>query len=124
MRKALQKIQKVEINSFIDKFVKARQKYFTQGQEWLEAELAEEKIYVSVNEKQLEAELDELVRNSLKHSTAVSLEMRIQVKKAMTGAKICYTDNGAGTWRNRSLLVTDRLDGRLDDEKNWGVQIA
>ena len=46
MRKILQRNEKVELNSFIDEFVKARQKYFTPGQEWLEAELAEEKISV------------------------------------------------------------------------------
>lgn len=38
MRKILQRNEKVELNSFIDEFVKARQKYFTPGQEWLEAE--------------------------------------------------------------------------------------
>lgn len=44
MRKILQRNEKVELNSFIEEFVKIRQKYFTPGQEWLEAELAEEKI--------------------------------------------------------------------------------
>ena len=29
MKKALAKIQKTEINTYIDEFVKARQKYFT-----------------------------------------------------------------------------------------------
>ena len=46
MRKILQRNEKVELNSFIEEFVKIRQKYFTPGQEWLEAELAEEKISV------------------------------------------------------------------------------
>ena len=32
MRKILQRNEKVELNSFIDEFVKARQKYFTPGQ--------------------------------------------------------------------------------------------
>ena len=41
MRKILQRNEKVELNSFIEEFVKIRQKYFTPGQEWLEAELAE-----------------------------------------------------------------------------------
>ncbi len=31
MRKILQRNEKVELNSFIDEFVKARQKYFTPG---------------------------------------------------------------------------------------------
>ena len=44
----------MELNSFIDEFVKARQKYFTPGQEWLEAELAEEKISVYMDKAQLE----------------------------------------------------------------------
>ena len=33
MRKILQRNEKVELNSFIDEFVKARQKYFIPGQE-------------------------------------------------------------------------------------------
>ena len=32
MRKILQRNEKVELNSFIDEFVMARQKYFTPGQ--------------------------------------------------------------------------------------------
>ena len=35
MRKILQRNEKVELNSFIEEFVKTRQKYFTPGQEWL-----------------------------------------------------------------------------------------
>ena len=62
MRKILQRNEKVELNSFIDEFVKARQKYFTPGQEWLEAELAEEKISVYMDKAQLEKELDELLK--------------------------------------------------------------
>lgn len=33
MRKILQRNEKVELNSFIEEFVKIRQKYFTPGQE-------------------------------------------------------------------------------------------
>ena len=36
MRKILQRNEKVELNSFIEEFVKIRQKYFTPGQEWLQ----------------------------------------------------------------------------------------
>ena len=57
MRKILQRNEKVELNSFIDEFVKARQKYFTPGQEWLEAELAEEKISVYMDKAQLEKDV-------------------------------------------------------------------
>ena len=53
MRKILQRNEKVELNSFIEEFVKIRQKYFTPGQEWLEAELAEEKISVYMDKAQL-----------------------------------------------------------------------
>lgn len=54
MRKILQRNEKVELNSFIEEFVKIRQKYFTPGREWLEAELAEEKISVYMDKAQLE----------------------------------------------------------------------
>ncbi|MDD5805328.1 hypothetical protein ACTQWG_09600 [Blautia sp. HCP3S3_H10_1] len=121
MRKTLQKI---EVNSFIDEFVKARQKYFTKGQEWLEADLAEEKIYVYADKNQLAVELDELVKNSLMHSAVVPMEMRIQVERASDGAKINYMDNGAGTWRNRSFFVAGNADARAAGEKRWGVQMA
>ena len=36
MRKILSKTQKVELNTFIEQFVKARQKYFIPEKEWLE----------------------------------------------------------------------------------------
>ena len=81
MRKILQRNEKVELNSFIDEFVKARQKYFTPGQEWLEAELAEEKISVYMDKAQLEKDLDELVKTSLMYGKVRNLEMKIQVKK-------------------------------------------
>ena len=42
MRKILSKTQKVELNTFIEQFVKARQKYFIPEKEWLEADLAGE----------------------------------------------------------------------------------
>lgn len=81
MRKILQRNEKVELNSFIDEFVKARQKYFTPGQEWLEAELAEEKISVYMDKAQLEKDLDELVKTSLMYGKVRNLEMKIQVKR-------------------------------------------
>ena len=62
MKKALAKIQKTEINTYIDEFVKARQKYFTVGQEWLEAKVTDEKIYVRIDRKQLEEELDDMIK--------------------------------------------------------------
>ena len=80
MRKILQRNEKVELNSFIEEFVKIRQKYFTPGQEWLEAELAEEKISVYMDKAQLEKDLDELVKTSLMYGKVRNLEMKIQVK--------------------------------------------
>lgn len=81
MRKILQRNEKVELNSFIEEFVKTRQKYFTPGQEWLEAELAEEKISVYMDKAQLEKDLDELVKTSLMYGKVRNLEMKIQVKR-------------------------------------------
>ena len=106
MRKILQRNEKVELNSFIDEFVKARQKYFTPGQEWLEAELAEEKISVYMDKAQLEKDLDELVKTSLMYGKVRNLEMKIQVKKTADGAGICFSDNGVGNWRNIQAYLT------------------
>ena len=105
MRKILQRNEKVELNSFIDEFVKARQKYFTPGQEWLEAELAEEKISVYMDKAQLEKDLDELVKTSLMYGKVRNLEMKIQVKKTADGAGICFSDNGVGNWRTGRIDV-------------------
>ena len=80
MKKALAKIQKTEINTYIDEFVKARQKYFTVGQEWLEAKVTDEKIYVQIDRKQLEEELDDMIKISLQFGKVLPLEMKIQVK--------------------------------------------
>ena len=88
MRKILQRNEKVELNSFIEEFVKTRQKYFTPGQEWLEAELAEEKISVYTDKAQLEKDLDELIKTSLMYGKVRNLEMKIQVKKTADGAEI------------------------------------
>lgn len=124
MRRILQKNEKIELNSFIEEFVKARQKYFTPGQEWLEAELAQEKISVYMDKAQLEKDLDELVKTSLMSGKVQNLEMKIQVKKTADGAEICFSDNGAGNWRNKSICVTGKSGRSLEMKKNWGVQVA
>lgn len=87
MKRALAKIQKTEINTYIDEFVKARQKYFTDGQEWLEAKVIDEKIYVQVDRKQLEEELDDMIKISLQFGKVLPLEMKIQVRKVAGGAE-------------------------------------
>ena len=122
--KTLLRNEKVELNSFIDEFVKARQKYFTPGQEWLEAELAEEKISVYMDKAQLEKDLDELVKTSLMYGKVRNLEMKIQVKKTADGAGICFSDNGVGNWRNKSICVTGKPGRGLETKKIWGVQVA
>ena len=128
MRKILQRNEKVELNSFIDEFVKARQKYFTPGQEWLEAELAEEKISVYMDKAQLEKDLDELVKTSLMYGKVRNLEMKIQVKKTADGAGICFSDNGVGNWRNKSICVTGKPGRGLKKvfckTSQYGNQIA
>ena len=124
MRKILQRNEKVELNSFIEEFVKIRQKYFTPGQEWLEAELAEEKISVYTDKAQLEKDLDELIKTSLMYGKVRNLEMKIQVKKTADGAEICFSDNGAGNWRNKIICVTGKPSRGLETKKIWGVQVA
>ncbi len=124
MRKILQRNESVELNGFVDGFVKARQEYFTPGQEWLEAELSGEKISVCVNRAKLERELDELVKNSLAHGSVKNLIMQIQVKKKADGAELCYSDNGAGSWRERNIFVSGTPDRGVDKKKSWGVQMA
>ena len=124
MKKALAKIQKTEINTYIDEFVKARQKYFTPGQEWLEAELAEEKISVYMDKAQLEKDLDELVKTSLMYGKVRNLEMKIQVRKVAGGAEISYMDNGAGSWRCGRIYAPEKAGRAASPEKRWGVQIA
>ena len=105
MRKILSKSQKVELNTFIEQFVKTRQKYFIPKKEWLEADLAGEEISAYIDKKELEGELDELIRNSLEHGQVLPLKMQIQVRKTKDGAEICYLDNGTGNWRNKKIAV-------------------
>ena len=124
MRKILQKTQKVEVNTFIEQFVKARQEYFIPGKEWLEADLAGEEISVYMDPKKLEEELDGLIRNSLEHGQVFPLKILIQVRKTPDGAEICYLDNGAGTWRNKKIAVVGMTGRNMEEKKNWGVQIA
>lgn len=50
MRKIFAKTQKVELNSFINEFVKTRQKFFTPDQEGLKQTCQKEKIYVRIDE--------------------------------------------------------------------------
>ena len=105
MKKALAKIQKTEINTYIDEFVKARQKYFTVGQEWLEAKVTDEKIYVQIDRKQLEEELEDSgtkgcrrSRNQLHGQWCRKLEMRPDLctgesrKSRFPGKKMGRTD--------------------------------
>lgn len=124
MEKALANIQKTEINSYIDEFVKARQKYFTRGQEWLEAKVTDEKIYVQIDRRELEEELDDMIKISLQFSQVLPLEMRIQVRKVADGAEISYMDNGAGSWRCGRIYAPEKAERVTSHEKRWGVQIA
>ena len=124
MRKILQRNEKVELNSFIEEFVKTRQKYFTPGQEWLEAGLVEEKISVYMDKAQLEKDLDELVKTSLMYGKVRNLEMKIQVRKVAGGAEISYMDNGAGSWRCGRIYAPEKAGRAASPEKRWGVQIA
>lgn len=128
MKKALAKIQKTEINTYIDEFVKARQKYFTDGQEWLEAKVTDEKIYVQIDRKQLEEELeeelDDMIKISLQFGRVLPLEMKIQVRKVAGGAEISYMDNGAGSWRCGRIYAPEKAGRAASPEKRWGVQIA
>ena len=124
MEKALAKIQKTEINSYIDEFVKARQKYFTRGQEWLEAKVTDEKIYVQIDRRELEEELDDMIKISLQFSQVLPLEMRIQVRKVADGAEISYMDNGAGSWRCGRIYAPEKAEKADFPEKTLGVQIA
>ena len=123
-KKALAKIQKTEINTYIDEFVKARQKYFTDGQEWLEAKVTDEKIYVQIDRKQLEEELDDMIKISLQFGRVLPLEMKIQVRKVAGGAEISYMDNGAGSWRCGRIYASEKAGRAASPEKRWGVQIA
>ena len=124
MKNALAKIQKTEINTYIDEFVKARQKYFTVGQEWLEAKVTDEKIYVQIDRKQLEEELDDMIKISLQFGKVLPLEMKIQVRKVAGGAEISYMDNGAGSWRCGRIYAPEKAGRAASPEKRWGVQIA
>ena len=51
-------------------------------------------------------------------------EMKIQVKKTADGAGICFSDNGVGNWRNKSICVTGKPGRGLETKKIWGVQVA
>lgn len=77
-----------------------------------------------IDEKQLEKELDEMVKCSLENGKANPLKMLIQVRKNSDGAEISYSDNGAGSWRNRSLQVSDHICKGSETKKKWGMQIA
>ena len=112
------------MNTFIDQFVKARQKYFIPEKEWLEADLAGEEISAYIDKKELEGKMDELIRNSLEHGQVFPLKMQIRVRKTKDGAEICYLDNGAGNWRNKKIAVVGRTGRSMAEKKSWGIQIA
>ena len=40
------------------------------------------------------------------------------------GAEICFSDNGAGNWRNKIICVTGKPSRGLETKKIWGVQVA
>ena len=88
-----------------------------------------------MDKAQLEKDLDELVKTSLMYGKVRNLEMKIQVKKTADGAGICFSDNGVGNWRNKSICVTGSKPGRGTSVINglkkvqesyliWGVQVA
>ena len=73
MRKVFDRTEKIELNSFVKDFVNLREKFFTPEQESLEAETREEELWVKADKKQLEMELDSLIRNSLIYGKAFPL---------------------------------------------------
>ena len=78
-----------------------------------------EKILVSK-----EKDLDDFVKTSLMYGKVQKLVMKIQVKKTADGAEICFSDNGAGNWRNEKICVMGKPGRSLEMKKNWGVQVA
>lgn len=80
MRKVFDRTEKIELNSFVKDFVNLREKFFTPEQESLEAETREEELWVKADKKQLEMELDSLIRNSLIYGKAFPLKMKISVE--------------------------------------------
>ena len=65
-----------------------------------------------------------MVKCSLENGKVNPLKMLIQVRKNSDGAEISYSDNGAGSWRNRSLQVSDHICKGSETKKEWGMQIA
>ena len=120
MRRVFEKTQKVEIVEFIEEFVNTRKVFFTPGKEELQAE----QHYVWVDKIQLERELDALVRSSLESAKALPLQMKITVKNVMGEVQIGYEDNGAGTWRNRQIVLADESGKAVEKQRRWGVQVA
>ena len=78
----------------------------------------------SLMDTTMEKDLDELVKTSLMYGKVRNLEMKIQVKKTADGAEICFSDNGAGNWRNKIICVTGKPSRGLETKKIWGVQVA
>ena len=124
MRRIFEQTQKVEIVKFIEEFVNARQGFFTPGKEELQTELPEEKNYVWVDKIQLEQELDALVRGSLESAKVFPLQMKITVKKVVGGVSVGYEDNGAGTWRNRQIVLSGKTEKNVEKQRRWGLQVA
>lgn len=124
MRKVFDRTEKIELNSFVKDFVDLREKFFVSGQESLEAENREEELWVKADKKQLEMELDSLIKNSLIYGKAFPLKMKISVEKASEGARISYSDNGAGTWRSRQISVGKKGRQERETRENWKMQIA
>lgn len=124
MRKVFNRAKKIELNRFVKDFVDMREKFFVPEQESLEAEIGEEELWVKADKKQLEMELDSLVKNSLIYGKALPLKMKISVEKASEGAVISFSDNGAGTWRNKQISVGKKCRQERETKENWKMQIA
>lgn len=124
MRKVFDRTEKIELNSFVKDFVDLREKFFTPEQESLEAETREEELWVKADKKQLEMELDSLIKNSLIYGKAFPLKMKISVEKTSEGAWISYSDNGAGTWRSKQISVGKKCRQERKTKENWKMQIA
>ncbi len=107
----------IELSSFIENYVEAKQEFLENDKEKLTSECNGITVNVSVDPDQLGRIFENLLENSRKYGQVVPLQMKITLSRAEKGVCICFSDNGAGVSKKKLPYLFDEFY-RGDESRN------
>lgn len=110
-------MQTIEIAVFLKNYVKGKQEVIEAGQEEITIDTKGITAGVSVDPKQFQRILDNLVENSRKYGETTPLRMKMKLEKTPKGLSICFQDNGVGVPEEKLPYIFEEFY-RGDESRN------